>query len=53
VVFYEPKADYAGPDHVNYEITSATGAVETYDVTINVKPAPAAGVPNGEIGTRL
>jgi hypothetical protein len=56
VVFYQARADYAGPDHVSYEVTSADGEVASYDVTITVKPAPAPsmpGEPGGEKGTKL
>ena len=53
VVFYEARADYAGPDHVSYEATDANGQVTSYDVTITVKPAPAPSAPPGEGGTKL
>jgi hypothetical protein len=51
VVFYEARADYAGPDHVRYEATDANGQVTSYDVTITVKPAPSA--PPAQGGTKL
>jgi hypothetical protein len=53
VVFYEARADYAGPDHVSYEATDANGQVTSYDVTISIKPAPAPSAPPGEGGTKL
>jgi hypothetical protein len=53
VVFYEARADYAGPDHVSYEATDSNGAVASYDVTITVKPAPAPSTPPAQGGTKL
>jgi hypothetical protein len=40
VVFYRPRADATGGDHVVYEVTSENGEIATYDVTINIKEAP-------------
>jgi hypothetical protein len=53
VVFYEARADYAGPDHVRYEATDANGQVASYDVTITVKPATTPSTPRGEGATKL
>ena len=53
VVFYQARADYAGPDHVGYEATNSNGEVASYDVTITVKPAPAPSAPSGEGKTKL
>jgi hypothetical protein len=41
VVFYRGREGSAGPDHVIYKVTSSSGEVEVYDVTITLKPAPA------------
>jgi len=40
VVFYRGRNGSAGTDHVVYKVTSSGGEVETYDVTITLKPAP-------------
>ena len=52
VVFDLANAGYAGPDHVKYEVTSESGEVATYDVTITVKAAapqsPPAGAAKGQ-----
>jgi hypothetical protein len=53
VVFYQARADYAGPDHVGYETTDSNGQVASYDVTITVKPAPAPSAPPAEGATKL
>jgi hypothetical protein len=54
VVFYQARADYAGPDHVGYEATDSNGEVASYDVTITVKAAPPAPTPPAAgTGTRL
>ena len=45
VVLYLARPDYAGPDHVKYEVTSENGEVATNDVTITVKAAPAQSPP--------
>jgi hypothetical protein len=50
VMFYAAHAGYVGPDHVKYEITSENGEVATYDVTIDVKAAPAQTPPAGPAG---
>ena len=39
-LFYQSKANYTGPDHVVYEVTSANGEVVTFDITIDVKAGP-------------
>jgi hypothetical protein len=53
VVFYQVRAGSAGPDHIIYKVASAGGEVETYDVTIAVKPAPAPSPPSGEKANSL
>jgi len=53
VVFYRARAGSAGTDHVIYKVTSASGEVETYDVTVTVKPPPAPSPPSGEKGNSL
>jgi hypothetical protein len=45
VVYYQARAAYTGPDHLNYEVTSENGEVATYDVTITVKAAPVTTPP--------
>lgn len=40
VVFYRGREGSAGTDHVVYKVTSAAGEVETFDVTITLKPGP-------------
>jgi len=50
VVFYLARVGYSGPDHVNYEVTDENGEVNTYDVTITVKAAPASSPPPGNAG---
>jgi hypothetical protein len=45
VVFYQARADYTGPDHVSYDVTSSDGEVGTFDVAITVKAAPVPKVP--------
>jgi hypothetical protein len=40
VVFYRGRDGSAGPDHVVYKVTSSGGEVETFDVTITLKPGP-------------
>jgi hypothetical protein len=40
VVFYRGRDGSAGTDHVVYKVTSSGGEVETYDVTITLKPGP-------------
>ena len=41
VVFYQSRANYVGPDHLKYEVTSENGEVSTYDMAITVKPPPS------------
>ena len=41
ILFYTAKQGYAGNDKVVYGVADAKGQVNTYDVTIRVKPAPA------------
>ena len=45
VVFYRGREGSAGLDHVIYKVTSSNGEVETYDVTITLKPAPLPSPP--------
>jgi hypothetical protein len=45
VVFYHARAGYVGPDRVKYVVTNEDGAVNTYDMTINVKALPAQSPP--------
>jgi hypothetical protein len=53
VVFYTANTDYAGPDHVKYEVKDENGKVATYDMTITVKAAPPApSSPNGTTGSQ-
>jgi hypothetical protein len=47
VAFYQAHADYVGPDHVSYEVTSENGEVAVYEITITVK-APPAPVPSAQ-----
>jgi hypothetical protein len=48
VVFYTGHENYAGPDHLSYEVTNFNGEDDaTFDVTITVKPAAA---PDGAAG---
>ena len=55
VVFYRARPGSAGTDHVVYKVTSFNGEVETFDVTVTVKPAPtpAPGAPSGQKGDSL
>jgi len=53
VMFYRGREGSAGPDHVAYRVTSANGEVETFDVTITVKPGPPPSPPSGEKGNSL
>ena len=41
ILLYTAKEGYAGNDKVVYGVADAKGQVNTYDVTIRVKPAPA------------
>ncbi len=47
VVFYRARPGIVGTDHLVYEVTNPTGQVATYDVTINIKEAPAPVKPPG------
>lgn len=51
VVFYTANTDYAGADHVKYEVKDENGEVATYDMTITVKSASPAP-PNGTTGSQ-
>jgi hypothetical protein len=54
VIFYRARLGYVGPDHVNYEVTSANGEVESFDVMITVKAEPAQNPPASDAdGKRL
>lgn len=53
VMFYRARQGSAGPDHVVYKVTSADGEVETFDVTITVKPGPPPSSPSSEKGNSL
>ena len=53
VVFYRGRDGSAGSDHVLYKVTSSNGEVETFDVTITVKPALPARPPSGVKGDSL
>ncbi len=39
-VFYQARAGMVGTDHLAYAAINPSGAVATYDVTINIKEAP-------------
>ncbi len=41
VVFYEARVGTTGSDHLVYKVTTSDREVKTYDVTINIKRAPA------------
>jgi hypothetical protein len=51
VVFYQARAGATGSDHLVYEVTTPTGEVGTYDVTIKIKQAPEQIKPSG--GSRI
>jgi len=53
VAFYRGREGSAGTDHVVYKVTSSGGEVETYDVTITLKPAPAPNPPSNPKGDSL
>ncbi len=53
VVFYRGRDGSAGTDHVVYKVTSYSGEVETYDVTITLKPATAPSPPSTGKGDSL
>lgn len=40
VAFYQARAGATGTDHLVYAVINPSGAVATYDVTINIKEAP-------------
>lgn len=48
VVFYQARAGAVSGDHLVYEVTNPTGEVGTYDVTINIKEAPAQPLSAGK-----
>ena len=48
VVFYRGRDGSAGPDHVVYKVTSSSGEIETFDVTITLKPGRANAKPAKE-----
>ncbi|MGD1213214.1 MAG: SapC family protein [Candidatus Acidiferrales bacterium] len=43
----QARAGALGTDHLVYVVTNATGEVASYDVTINIKEAPAQVKPSG------
>ena len=45
VAFYQARAGATGSDHLVYEVTTLTGEVGTYDVTITIKEAPKPASP--------
>jgi hypothetical protein len=45
VVFYQARGGAVGTDHVVYEVTTSTGEVATYDVTITIKEGPKPASP--------
>jgi hypothetical protein len=47
VVFYQARAGTLGTDHLVYAVINATDETATYDVTINIKEAPAQVKPSG------
>ena len=47
VVFYQARVGATGSDHLVYEVTTPTGEVGTYDVTINIKNLPEQVKPSG------
>ncbi len=51
VVFYRARPGSAGPDHVIYKVTSSSGEVETFDVTITIEkaPKPVSPIPEQKI----
>lgn len=51
VMFYQARGGAVGTDHVVYEVTTSTGEVATYDVTIAIKEAPEKVKPSG--GSRI
>ena len=55
VVFYRGREGSTGPDKVIYKVTSASGEIEVYDVTIALKPAPPShpSAPRSQKGDSL
>ena len=53
VVFYRGRDGSAGTDHVVYKVTTSNGEVETYDVTITLKPGPTPSPPSKQKGNSL
>ena len=47
VVFYQARPGATGTDHLAYEVTTPTGEVGTYDVTVKIKEAPEQVKPSG------
>ena len=45
VAFYQARAGATGSDHLVYEVTTSTGEVGTYDVTITIKEVPKPASP--------
>lgn len=48
VLFYQARVGATGADHLAYEVTNASGKVDAYDVTINIKEPPKSPVPDSE-----
>ena len=48
VAFYQARFGATGTDHLVYEVTNASDKVDAYDVTITIKEAPKAAVPNSD-----
>ena len=48
VAFYHARACAIGSDHLVYEMTTSTGEVGTYDVTIAIKDVARPGLRSGE-----
>ena len=51
VAFYQARAGATGSEHLVYEVTTSTGEVGTYDVTITIKDAPEQVKPSS--GSRI
>jgi len=45
VAFYQARAGSIGADYLVYEVTTSTGEVGTYDVTITIKEVPKTTAP--------
>jgi hypothetical protein len=41
-IFYQSRAAYTGSDHFVYQVISAAGEIENYDITLEVKAPPEA-----------